>query len=125
MLRALAVMLALEKGCREGAGTGASAAREIAVGKPKAPPLTCVASRGYARAVYQRLLTMHTGALPLSDPEGAAVLSPDAHALHAIQLVDAAYTAHLGRWASQPDLAARLPGVLAGKVTDKALRCAC
>ena len=51
----------------------------------------------------------------------AAALEPDARALHVLNVIDTAYTGHLGRWASRHDLAARTPPLLKGEATEEAL----
>jgi hypothetical protein len=124
LLRTLAALVALQPGCRKGGGGGAAGESEVARirgGAVERPQVVCDGSRGTPLGLYQRLLTMHLGALPLQDPVGAAATRPDELALHAADNVIVAYETHLGRWPSRDDIAARIPGLLAGKETAVSL----
>ena len=122
LLRTLAALVALQPGCKgEGGAAGEAAAARIMGGAVDKPPLVCDASQGVPLEMYQRLLTMHLGALPLADPMGAAATRPDELALRAADEVIGAYQTYLGRWPSRNDIAGRMPGLLAGTVTAATL----
>ena len=74
LLRALGVLLVLQPGCRGEEGGdwegGQEEAGKILSGEHTRPSLVCHGSRGVSMAVFQRLLTMHYGALPTADPIG-------------------------------------------------------